>query len=76
MKKRIAILMASAAALSAHGAAPALAQVDRAGGVETIVVTAQKRAENLQKVPIAVAAVSLATIERLQIQTATDLTPS
>lgn len=39
-----------------------------AGGVEEIVVTAQKRAENLQKVPIAVTAVSGAALERAQIR--------
>nr|WP_089217716.1 TonB-dependent receptor [Sphingomonas laterariae] len=45
------------------GAAPAIAQeapaaADVNGGLEDIVVTAQKRAENVQQVPIAISAVS------------------
>ena len=37
----------------------------KAGGVEEIIVTAQKREQNLQDVPVAVTAFSSATISRL-----------
>src|SRR5688500_10983942 len=42
-------------------------------GLQEIVVTAQKRSENLQRVPIAVTAVSGAAIENLHAATVQDL---
>jgi iron complex outermembrane receptor protein len=52
----------SALALSAVTAAPAIAQ-DSGGGVNEIIVTAQKRSENLQVVPAAVSVVSGAALD-------------
>src|SRR3712207_4938253 len=47
----------------------ALAQVAGGNeGVEEIVVTAQKRAENLQDVPISVTALGNETLDQLQVQ--------
>lgn len=43
-------------------------------GVEDIVVTAQKRSENLQRVPIAITAVTAQSLDRAQIETTQDLT--
>jgi len=63
------LYLCSALLLPAVPAAPALAQEEAqtdatgAAGVGDIVVTAQKRAENLQKVPIVITAVSGAQIE-------------
>lgn len=77
MQKHIALVMF--AVVGAHGASPVLAQQAPAPapegqtGIETVVVTAQKRSEDLQRVPITVTAVSADQLERFQIQTATDL---
>lgn len=62
-------LLAFSAPAFAQGqqAAASTAQGAPAGGLEEIVVTAQKRAENLQSVPISVAAVSGAALERQKI---------
>ncbi|WP_408585875.1 TonB-dependent receptor [Novosphingobium sp.] len=62
-------LMASTAILATTSAhAQDAAQPASSGGVEEIVVTAQKRAENMQKVPIAVTSVSGAALERAQVK--------
>lgn len=71
MKKNIAILMA--AAIGAYVASPVFAQEVRTDGIETVVVTSQKRSEDLQRVPIAVKAVSAEQLEQFRIQDATDL---
>nr|WP_310523110.1 TonB-dependent receptor [Polymorphobacter sp.] len=55
----------------AQAAAPATAQVDT--GIEEIVVTAQRTAQSLQDVPIAVSAFSAETLQRQQIQNSSDL---
>lgn len=47
-----------APAPAADNAAGAGAEADRAGGLEDIVVTARKRAENVQEIPVAVTAIS------------------
>ncbi|SCW53397.1 iron complex outermembrane recepter protein [Sphingobium faniae] len=61
-------------------AAPALAQSVQAGAgprdevkLEEIVVTAQKRSERLQNVPIAISAITGESLERRRIQTTQDL---
>jgi iron complex outermembrane receptor protein len=65
-----AALLAGAALL----ATPALAQEDGGGAqLEEIVVTAQKREQNLQDVPVAVTALSEATIETNRIVDVRDL---
>lgn len=58
-------------------AAPAFAQqgpAEAGGRLDEIVVTAQKREQNLQDVPIAISAISGAKLEQLQIEDARDLT--
>lgn len=69
-----ALLMAGTGAACAL-AMPALAQENAApaGGIADIIVTAQKRAENQQNVPIAVTAVSAATLEKVGIADTSDL---
>lgn len=54
----------------AQDAAPAEAEQ---AGLEEIVVTAQRRAENLQDVPIAVSAITASTLERTGIEATRDL---
>ena len=54
-------------------AAPALAQTgDTSAQLEELVVTAQKRAENLQDVPIAVTALSTQRLDQLQVSDMND----
>lgn len=53
---------------------PAAEAVDEGGGLEEIVVTAQKRAENLQSVPVSVTALSSETIANQRIADFSDLT--
>ncbi len=65
MTKRISILFASSCLISVATITPSLAQ--GLGGLEEIVVTAQKRAENLQTVPMSVTAVSGDQITARQI---------
>ena len=61
-------------ALGAPGAVLAQAVVADAptGGVEEIVVTATKRSENLQNVPISIQALSTAKLEQLQVNSFND----
>ncbi len=64
-----AFLGAGAAhAQEAPATAPVAETAPASEGVEEIVVTAQKRAENMQKVPIAVTSVSGAALERAQVK--------
>jgi iron complex outermembrane receptor protein len=60
----VAALIASSAALAQ--AAPQAAGAE-AGGIEEIVVTAQRRTERLENVPMAVAALSADALERAQV---------
>ena len=67
-------LAASASILAV--AVPASAQEADSGstGLDEIVVTAQKREQNLQEVPLAVSAIGGAKLEQLQITDTNDLT--
>jgi len=59
------ILLCSAA--QAQVSTPAAAEASTEGGVEEIVVTAQKRSENLQSVPIAISAVTAERAAKLGV---------
>ncbi len=71
---------ASVSALAIAVAAPAVAQdsgtdaqnTERQGGVNEIIVTAQKRSENLQDVPVSVSAIGEEQLEELNISTFED----
>ncbi|HEY1961594.1 MAG TPA: TonB-dependent receptor [Rhizomicrobium sp.] len=68
------VLFGGAAAVALAGSAPAaLAQSSSSGGVETVVVTAQKRSENIQHVPIAISAFSQKELQAEQIAAGPDL---
>lgn len=65
---------AMALTLSALAAAPAMAQsTHEAPVIEEVIVTAQKRSENVQKVPIAISVVSGEAMERANINSAEQL---
>lgn len=63
----LALTLTSGAALAADAAAPA------ANSVEEVVVTVQKRAENIQDVPLSIMAVSSKAMEAKGVETAKDL---
>lgn len=54
-------------------AMPVAAQETESGGLDDIVVTAQRRDQKLQDVPLSITAVASETIQRMQINNATDL---
>ena len=69
------VFVSSASALAVLAASPVFAQVTEQNdsGIETIIVTAQRQAESLQDVPIAVSAFSSDALERQQIENSSDL---
>ncbi len=74
--KRSFIKLALATTTAMVGITPALAQDTASsdnGGLEEIIVTAQKREQSVQDVPIAVTAVSEATLQANRITTVNDL---
>ncbi len=68
-----AALMTGACFIGALGALPALAQKAENDGIDEVTVTAQKRSENLQDVPVAVTAVSANALEMGGVANITDL---
>jgi len=70
MRGKLSLLVgASAAAIST----PVFAQSTDGSGLEEIIVTAQRQAQSLQDVPIAVSAFSAENLEKQQIQNSSDL---
>ncbi len=68
------LLCATAAASTLVGLAPsAWAQAQDSGKVAEVVVTAQKREEKLQEVPLSVAVVSAQTLQAFKLNQATDI---
>ena len=63
---------AVAIALGLSGAGAALAQTSTGNELEEVVVTATRRSENLQNVPIALTALTSATLSELNVQTLDD----
>jgi outer membrane receptor protein involved in Fe transport len=63
--------VAAVSTIALMAGAPAAA--DSTNQIEELVVTAQKREQNLQDVPIAVSAFSEAALDRVQIEDATDI---
>ncbi len=64
--------LASAISAILAGAAPVYAQETQGGVLEQIVVTAQKREENLQNVPLSITALGSAKLEELHINSYAD----
>src|SRR5471032_1038698 len=78
MKVRISLALACTASLfSLIQPAPSFAQADQpsasSGGLEEIVVTARRKEEKLQSVPVAVTAFTSADIQNKQIESSSDL---
>lgn len=75
LKKKRGIIASLLAAIALYGGAT-LAQTDGAGSnpvIEEVIVTAQKRAESVQEIPIAIQALSREELERLGIRRADDI---
>ncbi len=53
-------------------AAPATAAAEDTGGLSEIIVTAERRSENLQKVPVAIVALGTEKLSQLQVQSFND----
>ena len=68
-----ALTAATSAFAQTPPAAPAAAAADEGGGLDEIIVTAQRREERLQDVPIAVTALTAATLEANRITNVADL---
>src|ERR1035438_8067003 len=79
MKVRISLALACSASLfSLIETTPAIAQSDQAtassgGGLEEIIVTARRKEEKLQAVPVAITAFTPADIEQNHIESSSDL---
>ena len=71
LNKKSPLLLAVLAATAATQAPMVLSQ-ESGFAIEEVVVTARKRAENLQEVPIAISAIDATTIERAGIERAGD----
>jgi iron complex outermembrane receptor protein len=68
-----AILLASSGLVSVPALAQSAASADSIGGIETVTVTARRRAEDLEKVPIAVTVLSAEQLRSGEIKSAIDL---
>ena len=73
MRKSIILLGSTAMTLSSLGASAAVAQDNNDRGLEEIVVTARRIEENLQKVPVAVTAISAKQLEARKVTTVSDI---
>lgn len=71
MRSHRSVAIAAVSTIALMAGAPAAAET--ANEIEELVVTAQKREQNLQDVPIAVSAFSEAALDRVQIEDATDI---
>src|SRR5579872_5350053 len=65
---RSKLLLGAAAVVFLPLSAYAQQKAENIGGLETIVVTAQKRAENLQVVPVAVTALTSQTLANMRFE--------
>src|SRR5258708_19975570 len=70
----VAALFVAGSLVDRAAAETAEASPDKAANLDEIIVTAQRRDENLQKVPVAVSAFSTQTLQQAGIATAQELT--
>ncbi|MDG1035192.1 MAG: Plug domain-containing protein, partial [Luminiphilus sp.] len=71
LSKKSPLIMAVVTAIAAVQTPVAVSQ-ESSFAIEEVVVTARKRSENLQEVPIAISAIDAATIDRAGIERASD----
>jgi len=71
LSKKSSLFLAVTTAITAVSAPTALAQ-ESSFAIEEVVVTARKRSENLQEVPIAISAIDAETMERAGVERAGD----
>ena len=72
LQRALAISMVGSA-LAAASVASAQQDAQSAGGIEEVIVTAQKRTESLQEVPLSVTALTARTIEEARIEGVVDV---
>src|SRR5579872_5151212 len=65
--RAVAAILGAHAAAAVHAAAPADETAASGGGLEEVIVTAQRRSENAQDVPIAIQALTGETLQQLNI---------
>jgi len=70
--RAVAAILAAHAAAATYAATPAAQPVEATGGIEEVVVTAQRRTENVQNVPIAIQAFTGENLAQLNITTFDD----
>ncbi len=70
---KIKALLVAGTIIASGLTAPAMAQQEDDGGLESIVVTANRTEQSMQKAPVAVTAFSGDALERLQVRNAKDL---
>ncbi|MFU8763867.1 MAG: hypothetical protein ACNA7T_05060, partial [Haliea sp.] len=70
MKNGKRLMALGVAAATAWGAAPLVLAQGAGFSIEEVVVTARKRAENLQEVPIAITAIDEQTLQRAGVERA------
>ena len=68
----IAAILSGSAGGFAHAATATDTSTADTGGIQEIVVTAQRRTENIQNVPISIQALTGETLQQLNVQTAGD----
>jgi len=71
LSRAVAAILSAHAAQAAH-AADAAPNTAAAGGLQEVIVTANRREENLQDVPIAIQALTAETLRQLNVQTFDD----
>ena len=71
LSRAVAAILSAHAAQAAH-AADAAPNTAAAGGLQEVIVTANRREENLQDVPIAIQALTAETLKQLNVQTFDD----
>jgi iron complex outermembrane receptor protein len=72
LSRAVAAILSAHAAQAAHAADAAPPSSAAAGGLQEVIVTANRREENLQDVPIAIQALTAETLKQLNVQTFDD----
>ncbi len=71
--RAVAAILGTQAVIAAHATRAADQPEASTGGIEEVLVTAQRRTENIQDVPIAIQALTGETLQQLNVTTFDDL---